>query len=177
MPVDTPAFTAQEKGYKAIIISGGLNLVYAEDIPRYDSDIFRIRIPVLAICHCMQMMNKIFSGSVTRRESPEDIEFPIEADTKCLSFKGLDKEQTVLLTHGGSIIRVADCFRTTARSSSFVTSIASDKINLYGVQLHPEVDLTPKCKLMLLYSVLLSLRVITRSATGNQSVCNISEIL
>ncbi|KAH0944421.1 hypothetical protein HN011_005210, partial [Eciton burchellii] len=70
-------------------------------------------------------------------------------DTKCLSFKGLDKEQTVLLTHGDSINRVADCFRTAARSSCFITSIASDKMNLYGVQLHPEVDLTPKGKLKL----------------------------
>ena len=55
----------------------------------------------------------------------------------------------VLLSHGDSIDRVADCFRTTARSSSFVAGIASDKMNLYGVQFHPEVDLTPNGKSML----------------------------
>lgn len=55
----------------------------------------------------------------------------------------------VLLTHGDCIDRVAECFRTTARSSSFIVGIASDKLNLYGVQFHPEVDLTPNGKSML----------------------------
>lgn len=54
-----------------------------------------------------------------------------------------------LLTHGDSIGRVADCFRTTAKSANFVTGIASDKMNLYGLQFHPEVDLTPNGKIML----------------------------
>ena len=56
----------------------------------------------------------------------------------------------VLLTHGDSIDRVADSFRVTAKSSSnIIAAIASDKLNLYGVQFHPEVDLTPNGKTML----------------------------
>jgi GMP synthase (glutamine-hydrolysing) len=74
----------------------------------------------------MQMMYTVFGGSVTRRESREDVQFPIEPDNKRLSLKCLDKEQTVLLTHGNRINRVAACFRTTARSLTFITSIASD---------------------------------------------------
>jgi len=84
--------------------------------------------------------------------------------TICLSYRGLDKEQMVLLTHGDSINRVADCFRTTARSSSFVTGIASDKMNLYGVQFHPEVDLTPNGKLML-HNFLLGIAGLTGNYT------------
>lgn len=61
----------------------------------------------------------------------------------------MEKDQLVLLTHGDSIDRVADCFRTTAKSSNFIVGIASDKMNLYGVQFHPEVDLTPNGKQML----------------------------
>jgi len=95
-----------------------------------------------------------------------------------LSFKGLDKEQTELLSHGDSINRIADCFRTTARSSSLITSIANDKMYLYDVHLNPEVELSPRDKM--LHNLLVGIAGHAGNYTlhdGNHSVCNISEIL
>lgn len=78
----------------------------------------------------------------------------------------------VLLTHGDSIDRVADSFHITARSSNFITGIASDKMNLYGVQFHPEVDLTPNGKTML-HNFLFGIAGLTGNYTlrGRETQC------
>lgn len=57
--------------------------------------------------------------------------------------------QTVLLTHGDSIDKTADNFRSIAQSSSFCAGIYNEKLRLYGLQFHPEVDLTLNGKTML----------------------------
>lgn len=57
--------------------------------------------------------------------------------------------QQVLLTHGDSIDKIADNFRSIAQSSSFCAGIYNEKLRLYGVQFHPEVDLTLHGKTML----------------------------
>ena len=56
---------------------------------------------------------------------------------------GLDKRQDVLLTHGDSLEKIGDNFKVTGRSSNnVVAAISNEKNRLYGVQFHPEVDLT-----------------------------------
>lgn len=73
----------------------------------------------------------------------------VEVDDKCSLFKNLDKKQPVLLTHGDSIEKVAENYKVIATSKSgIVAGIANDKSHIYGLQFHPEVDLTTSGKQM-----------------------------
>lgn len=57
-------------------------------------------------------------------------------------FRGLDQEENVLLTHGDSVDNVAPGFRIIAKSGNLVAGIENESKRLYGLQFHPEVDLT-----------------------------------
>jgi GMP synthase (glutamine-hydrolysing) len=54
------------------------------------------------------------------------------------------------LTHGDSIERVCDKFKICATSTSdIVAGIYNEQARIYGVQFHPEVDLTTQGKKIL----------------------------
>src|ERR1051326_4329234 len=56
----------QLKAYqpKGIVLSGGPSSVYDSEAPICDSGIFRLGIPILAICYGMQLLGKEFGGRV-----------------------------------------------------------------------------------------------------------------
>lgn len=112
------------------------------DTLKCDPDIFLLDVPILGICYGMQLINKHFGGTVVKKSIREDGQFAIKVDPSCEIFDGLLESQKVLLTHGDSVDQLAPCCRVTAQSGGLVTAIAHQERKVFGVQFHPEVDLT-----------------------------------
>lgn len=145
LPFDTKMEQLLRDKYSAIIISGGPNSVYVENSPVYDSAIFNGQLPVLGICYGFQLINKHFGGKVSLQARREDGRIKIKIDPQSEIFNGLQPEQNVLLTHGDGVTKDSvppNGFRIIAMSGDFVAGIEQPEKRIFGLQFHPEVDLT-----------------------------------
>ncbi len=130
-------------GFDAVIISGGPSSVYDKKAPAFDPKLFSLKKPILGICYGMQLMNHALGGSVKPLGVKEYGETIIRVKPHLL-FSSLSKKEQVLMSHGDSITRLAPGFKSIANSSSIIAAIADDSRQYYGLQFHPEVDLTAK---------------------------------
>jgi len=141
LPITTSADSLRSK-YKAVIISGGPQSVYDPSAPLVDSHIFELGVPVLGICYGMQLMSFQNGRQVGKKTSREDGQFWIDVDTSSALYANLEAQQSVLLTHGDTVFEAPEGWKVTAKSGSLIASIENPSKRLYGVQFHPEVDLT-----------------------------------
>lgn len=151
--VDTEIFSVdvsaeQLKGrFSGIILSGGPSSVYEEGAPQCDPAIFDLGIPVLGICYGMQLMNRHFGGTVLPSPTKEYGETEVNVNPACLLFDGLDVQQHVLMSHGDSVGEPAPGFEVVGRSKDthhheVVAAVQNPAGRFYGVQFHPEVELS-----------------------------------
>jgi GMP synthase (glutamine-hydrolysing) len=144
IPHDTPWAEIERRRPKAIILSGGPNSVYDADAPKPDAAVWAGSIPVLGICYGAQLMASELGGAVDPVSKREYGPATVTITDEDGLFTGLDRDQPVWMSHGDTITRLPDGFRSTARtgSSPFAGLAAPDR-NLYGIQFHPEVVHTP----------------------------------
>jgi GMP synthase (glutamine-hydrolysing) len=135
----------------AIILSGGPFSVYEPGAPQCDRAIFDLGIPVLGICYGMQLMVQQLGGQVASLSRKEYGETTIHISPDCPLFTGLDPVQDVLMSHGDSVAQLPPGFRSVGLSPGhdaqghpvdITAAIAHDTLPFYGLQFHPEVELT-----------------------------------
>jgi len=130
------------KDYAAIILSGGPNSVWSETKISADPAIFDLNIPILGICYGMQLICQHFGGKVSPHGGKEYGETEVIVDVNDLLFSGQPKKQITLMSHGDTVVKIPEGFSITARSGEIIAAVSCPEKKIYGLQFHPEVDLT-----------------------------------
>ena len=130
----------KKRNPKGIILSGGPASVYAKDAYHPAEEIYELGLPILGICYGMQLINQYFGGSVVPAAHQEygKAELSFESDHKI--FKDTKCGQTVWMSHGDKVEKLADGFEKIGFSeNSPYAAVADEKRNIYAFQFHPEV--------------------------------------
>jgi GMP synthase (glutamine-hydrolysing) len=129
-----------------IILSGGPNSVYGENVPTADPVLFDV-VPVLGVCYGMQLMAHVLGAEVRRGGRREYGRAEIRPTVQSALFEGFDLEETatVWMSHGDHIESPPPGFRVTAASEGNPLAAFEHRSKpIYGVQFHPEVAHTPR---------------------------------
>lgn len=143
----SPKYLTQSSG---VILSGGPDSVYSSNSPKVSRELFNSGIPVLGICYGHQLMAKMLGGEVAPSKAQEYGIANMRIEKNNSIFDGLEKNQTVWMSHGDSVEKVPSGFEVLSSSENcMVTSMANFEKSLYGLQFHPEVSHTINGKEML----------------------------
>lgn len=139
-PISVKSDTLKE--YQSVILSGGPNNIGENERLGFDEKIFEMGIPILGICYGMQLMSDHFGGIVDSSLVKEYGQNIVTVDTTSPLFDTLDEKQYVLMSHGDTVKVPPAGFKVIAKSGDAIAAVGNDEKKLYGVQFHPEVDLT-----------------------------------
>jgi GMP synthase (glutamine-hydrolysing) len=129
-----------------IILSGGPNSVYGDNVPLADRAILDIA-PVLGICYGMQVIAHIEGGKVIRTDRREYGRAEMKVLDPSGLFSGFDPEErvTAWMSHGDHIDQPPTGYRVTAESNGNpISAFQHERRPVFGVQFHPEVAHTPR---------------------------------
>ncbi len=138
--VSPTAALADIEHYQALIFSGGPSSVYAENAPKFNPEILNFPKPILGICYGHQLIAQTLGGEVKPGEVKEYGIARINIETNDGIFSDLAKEETVWMSHGDSVKKLAPGFKITASTPDCpIAAVENSERKIYGMQFHPEV--------------------------------------
>ena len=128
---------------KGIIFTGGPNSVYGEHAKLCDPAIFGLGIPILGICYGMQLICAMQGGTVTSAEISEYGATEARVDPASPLFSGMRPVQQVLMSHTDRVSALPNGFTATASTANCpIAAFENREKQLYGVQFHPETEIS-----------------------------------
>ncbi|MEN9361002.1 MAG: synthase glutamine-hydrolyzing [Verrucomicrobiota bacterium] len=137
----SPTATLEEvQQYKGLIFSGGPSSVYLPEAPEFNKDLMNFPRPILGICYGHQLICQTLGGAVLPGEVKEYGTAKIRIQKFDGLYAGLDKEETMWMSHGDSVKIIPPGFEITADTADCpIASVCNVERQIYGLQYHPEV--------------------------------------
>jgi GMP synthase (glutamine-hydrolysing) len=131
---------------RGVILSGGPNSVYGENVPTATPGLLDMGTPVLGLCYGMQLLAHLSGGKVERADRREYGRAMVEIrGGRLFQGFGAGEETPVWMSHGDHVDTAPAGYRVTASSRNApVAAFEHETRPLYGVQFHPEVAHTPR---------------------------------
>ncbi len=131
---------------KGIILSGGPSTVTKKKFPIIPREIFLKKIPILGICYGLQLITKLFGGSIksikSKREFGRAVLFKRNQSLLIKKYFN-SKKQSVWMSHQDAVTKLPIGFKTIASTNeSKLTIIENSQKKIYGLQFHPEITHT-----------------------------------
>ena len=141
--IKQPNITLKElKDAKGIILSGGPNSVYEKNSQKINKKILDLKIPILGICYGHQLISHLLGGKLESGSSREYGFAKLETEKNIL-FKGLERNETVWMSHGDHVKQLPKGFKTIGQTNTCENvAVYNKEKNIYGLQFHPEVTHT-----------------------------------
>tara|TARA_Y100001970_G_scaffold199418_1_gene242575 strand:- start:1481 stop:3043 length:1563 start_codon:yes stop_codon:yes gene_type:complete len=137
---------------KGLILSGGPLNVYESNKVKFNKKLLRYGLPVLGICFGHQIISKEMGGKVKQSKNREFGLTTVKEIRSSILTKGFFKngKSNVWMSHADEVTTLPKNFKTLAKSTnSKLCIIENSKLNLFGIQFHPEVSHTTKGKIIL----------------------------
>lgn len=134
-------FPEHDPSVMGVILSGSPYSVYDEKSFKLNFGQIRGKYPILGICYGAQLMAQTFGGSVEPAGTREYGRANLSSfEKENPLFKGFDENSQVWMSHGDTITRLPETFRTIASTDTIRNAAyQAEGEKLWGVQFHPEV--------------------------------------
>ena len=135
---------------KGIVLSGGPASVYSTDIPKFNSNILNLDLPILGLCYGHQLIAKEFGGAIANTGKGEFGKAILQQTSDFPLWQNVSFPNQVWMSHQDSVTKCPPDFEVTGvTESGNVAAMRHRKRRIYTLQFHPEVNDTEQGQKML----------------------------